>query len=165
MMEQIYNKFSDFKNAGLENYLNERKSQSNEQAKIIVPKIQLIIANNIIITLKKEFGEKEDGWWLKGIPRNIRLKVAERREDDPDRPELEQSFDLIDYKQVILEHWPLFGEKYSQEKGNKKEKMSWMDKLNTIRRKVAHPERGRVTKDELEFLTGILSWIEKINNL
>jgi hypothetical protein len=40
-----------------------------------------------------------------------------------------------------------------------------MDKLNTIRRKVAHPERGRVTKDELEFLTGILTWIEKINNV
>ncbi len=161
MMEQIHSKFPDFRNAGLENYLNETKSQSNEQAKIIVPKIQLIIANNIITTLKKEFGEKEDGWWLKGVPRSIRLKVAERREDDPDRPELEQSFDLIDYKQVILDNWPLFGEKYSKDKGSKKDKMSWMDKLNTIRRKVAHPERGRVTKDELEFLNNILNWLEK----
>lgn len=161
MMEQIHNKFPDFKNAGLEKYLNETKSQSNEQAKIIVPKIQLIIADDIITTLKKEFGEKEDGWWLKGVPRSIRLKVAQRREDDPDRPELEQSFDLIDYKQVILENWRLFGEKYSRDKGNKNEKMSWMDKLNTIRRKVAHPERGRVTKDELEFLNNILNWLEK----
>jgi DNA sulfur modification protein DndB len=159
MMEQINKEFPDFINAGLEDYLKETKSQSNETAKITVPKIQLIIAHNIISSLKREFGDDEDGWWLKGIPRSIRLKVAQRREDDPTRPAFEESFDLIDYKQVILDNWSLFGEKYSKGKGNKKIKMSWMDKLNTIRRKVAHPERGRVAIDELKFLNEILNWL------
>ena len=159
MMEQIHEKFPDFMNAGLETYLKDTKSQSNEKAKIIVPEIQLNIANDVISTLKREFGEKEKGWWSQGVPRTIRIKVAQRREDDPDRPALEESFDLIDYKQVILDHWQLFGEKYSRGKGKKKDKMSWMDELNAIRRKVAHPERGRATINELEFLNEILDWL------
>lgn len=165
MMEQIHKEFPDFFNAGLEDYLKETKSQSNETAKIIVPKIQLFIASDIISTLKKEFGDYENGWWLKGIPRSIRLKVAQRREDDPARPALEKSFDLIDYKQVILDNWTFFGEKYSKGKGNKKEKMSWMNELNRIRKIVAHPERGRVTIDELEFLNEILNWLENFKTI
>jgi len=160
MMEQIHNKFPDFMNAGLENYLKDRKSQSNETAKIILPDIQLIVADYLISTLKKEFGEEETEWWLQGVPRAIRQKVVQRREDDPDRPPFEKCFDLLDYKKVILDNWKLFGDKYSRGKGNKNTKMSWMDKLNTIRRKVAHPERGRVTIDELEFLNEIWSWLE-----
>ena len=159
MMEQIHEKFPDFINAGLKTYLNDIKSQSNEKAKIIFPEIQLNIANDVISTLKTEFGENESGWWSQGVPKTIRVKVAQRREDDPDRPELEESFDLIDYKQVILDHWLLFGEKYSRGEGKKNDKMSWMDELNIIRRKVAHPERGRVTIEELEFLNEILGWL------
>ena len=131
--------------------------------KIIVPKIQLILAEDVISTLKREFGEEETGWWLQGVPRTIRLKVAQRREDDPDRPEFEESFDLIDYKQVILDNWLLFDKKYSRDTGNKKDKMSWMDALNTIRRKVAHPERGRVAISELNSLDEILTWLEGNN--
>ena len=160
MMEEIHNKFPDFMNAGLENYLKDRKSQSNETAKIILPEIQLIVADYLISTLKKEFGEEETEWWSQGVPRAIRQKVVQRREDDPDRPPFEKCFDLIDYKKVILDNWKLFGDKYSRGKGNKNTKMSWMDELNTIRRKVAHPERGRVTIDELKFLNEILSWLE-----
>ena len=161
MMEQIHEKFPDFMNAGLETYLKDTKSQSNEKAKIIVPEIQLKIANDIISTLKIEFGENEKGWWSQGVPKTIRIKVAQRREDDPDRPALEESFDLINYKQVILDNWPLFGEKYSRGKGKKNDKMSWMEELNVIRRKVAHPERGRVTIDELGFLNEITRWLDK----
>jgi len=163
MMEQINKQFPDFITANLKKYLDEKKSESNEQAKIIVPKIQLIVAEDVISTLKREFGEEEKGWWLQGVPRTIRLKVAQRREDDPDRPAFEESFDLIDYKQVILDNWLLFGKKYSKGTGNKKVKMSWMDALNTIRRKVAHPERGRVAISELSFLNEILTWLEDDN--
>lgn len=160
MMEQIHNKFPYFMNAGLENYLRDTKSQSNETAKIIFPKIQLIIAGDLIYTLKNEFGGEETGWWSQGVPRAIRQKVVQRREDDPDRPPFEKCFDLIDYKKVILDNWKLFGEKYSRGTGNKNTKMGWIDTLNTIRRKVAHPERGRVTINELDFLKTILSWLE-----
>jgi DNA sulfur modification protein DndB len=163
MMEQINKQFPDFMTANLKKYLDEKKSESNEQAKIIVPKIQLIIAKDVIYTLKREFGEEEKGWWSQGVPRTIRLKVAKRREDDLDRPAFEESFDLIDYKQVILNNWLLFGKKYSRGTGNKKVKMSWMDSLNTIRRKVAHPERGRVAISELNFLNEILTWLEDNN--
>jgi DGQHR domain-containing protein len=96
MMEQINKQFPDFITANLKKYLDEKKSESNEQAKIIVPKIQLIVAEDVISTLKREFGEKEKGWWLQGVPRTIRQKVVQRREDDPDRPAFEESFDLID---------------------------------------------------------------------
>jgi DGQHR domain-containing protein len=160
MMEQIHKKFPDFMNAGLENYLRDINSQSNETAKIIFPEIQLIVADYLISTLKNEFGDGETGWWSQGVPISIRQKLVQRREDDPDRPSLEKCFDLIDYKKVILGNWKLFGEKYSRGKGNKNTKVSWIDELNTIRRKVAHPERGRVTIDELEFLNEILSWLE-----
>ena len=160
MMEQIHNKFPDFMNAGLENYLRDTKSQSNEMAKIIFPEIQLIIAGDLIYTLKGEYGEEETGWWSQGVPRAIRQKVVQRREDDPDRPPFEKCFDLIDYKKIIFDNWKLFGEKYSRGKGNKNATVGWIDTLNTIRRKVAHPERGRVTIDELDFLKEILNWLE-----
>ena len=93
------------------------------------------------------------------MPTTIRLKVVQRIEQDPDRPTREESFDLIDYKQVIMNSWSLFGDKYSRGKGSKKVKMSWMDTLNLIRRKVAHPERGRVTIEEVSFLNDILDWL------
>jgi DGQHR domain-containing protein len=163
MMEQINKQFPDFVNANLKKYLDEKNSESNEQAKIIVPKIQLAISDHVISTLKTEFGEGEDGWWSKGVPKTVRYKVVQRREDESDRPALEQSFDLIHYKLVILDNWKLFWEKYSRGKGKKSDQMSWMDELNRIRKKVAHPERGRVTISELKFLNEILTWLEGNN--
>lgn len=41
--------------------------------------------------------------------------------------------------------------------------MSWMDELNKIRKKVAHPERGRVTIEELSFLNEILEWLKEMS--
>lgn len=164
MMEQIHNKYPEFINAGLKTYLEEKKSQSNEKAKIIVPRVHLMISHKVLGTLKEEFGNDESGWWYKGVPISVRKKVAERKEDDSEHPPYEQCFDLIDYKKVILNNWSLFGNAYGRGSGKKDLKMSWLDELNRIRKKVAHPERERVTLDELNFVEGIETWWKTLVN-
>jgi len=164
MMEQINKKYPDFINANLKTYLEEIKSESHQKAKLLVPEVHLMISEKVLSKLKKEFGTENDDWWYKGIPKTVRLKVSERKEDDEQHPALEKCFDLIHYKEVILDNWSLFEKQFSRGNGNKKEKMSWMNELNEIRKKVSHPERGRVSTKELAFVEEIHHWLKDMSD-
>ena len=49
-----------------------------------------------------------------------------------------------------------------KELGNSKvNQISWFQELKRIRNKIAHPERGRVTEDELKFIKNLY---KKLNN-
>jgi hypothetical protein len=160
MMEQINAKFPNFQNQGLTKYMEDKKSQSNEKARQIVPKIQLMIADKVIASVKARYGDAEEEWWVNGVPHEVRKNAAKTREDNPARPPLEKCLMLIDYKMIILDNWDILGPYFSRGEGKKEKQVSWMNELNKIRNKVAHPETGIVTAEELEFLNEILEWLE-----
>ena len=157
MMEQIHRNYRDFNPIGLDGYIKEKYSTWNEEARTLVPEIQLLISRHVISTLKREFGEGDDKWWYNGVPENVRIDVVKRQEKDPEHRPKEQNFDLIHYLDVISKRWLIFKDVYGfKEDGNSKTKqLSWFQKLKSIRNKVAHPERGKITEKELEFLKNL----------
>jgi DGQHR domain-containing protein len=157
MMEQINNQFKDFNPVGLDKYISEKNSTWNDQARDLVPEIQLMISDNIISTLKKQFGTDDEEWWYEGVPEKTRVDVAQRQQKDAEHKDLEQNFDLLHYEEIINKNWSLFKETYAfKEDGQGKEKqLNWFIRLNKIRNKVAHPERGKITKEEYDFLCSV----------
>jgi len=167
MMEMIYSKYPDFKPAGLDEYIREKYSTRNEEARNIVPQIQLLISRYVISTLKEEFGVGDEKWWYEGVPENVRIDVVKRQEKDPEHRPKEENFDLIHYLDIISKNWDIFKEVYGfKDLGNSKIKqLSWFKELNRIRNKVAHPERGKITEDELKFIKELYKKLEdRINN-
>lgn len=162
MMEQINMKYPEFQNTDLKAFLDDRIAKTDENAKLITPKVQLKIRDVVLTKLKEEFGEDEKGWWFEGVPLTVRKKIADRMEEDIDISSREEGFDLLDYKKIVLKNWTLFKDDLARGKGNKELKVAWMDDLNKIRKKTAHVERGFVTLDEMRLLENLDSWITDI---
>jgi len=161
MMEIIHESISIFNPSGLEKWMEQNDTKWTEFARNLVPDIQLMINEHVLKILKEKYGDNDEehmkGWWWEGVPLNIRKEVETRRQDEGGTRE--SSFLLLDYKKIISHHsnWELFKDFYGmKDYGNSKEKqLSWFNKLNKIRKKVSHPERGDVSKDEYEFLESI----------
>ena len=163
MMELINLEFNNFNPEGLEKYIREKDSNWNLQARsYLVPKIQLLISNDVIASLQKEFGENGENWWYQGVPETVRVKVVQRQERDPEHRRKEENFDLIHYKDIIKNNWTLFKVKYGfTEFGNNKDtQMSWFDRLSKIRNTVSHPERGTISEDDYNFLVKLYDDLE-----
>ena len=69
---------------------------------------------------------------------------------------------LIDYRDIALVNWTIFENTLSLgQKGSKRNVLNWFVKLNNIRNKVSHPERGAATIEEVEFLKSLRRQIEE----
>jgi DNA sulfur modification protein DndB len=94
----------------------------------------------------------------------MRVKAYERQQEEvPEKQlELEVYLDFIDKKRIIEknENWNVFKLYFDiplrGEKGYAKN-LKWMDRLNELRRVVAHPHKRAFKVDDLEFL----EWIRK----
>jgi hypothetical protein len=110
-------------------------------------------------TLEKEFSPDESGWWRRGVPKEIRKKCQERREDDDfdPAPEAYHYTDLIDLREILKQQWPILNKRLPKETANdKKTLMDDLIRLNQIRRIVMHPVRGgRPSEDDFEFLRSL----------
>jgi len=159
MMEMIHLKFPVFEPHGLSDYIISKSTEFTKKARTLVPEMQLRISEFVISLLKREFGEENRKWWFEGIPEPVRKKAAVREQEDSEHKPQEKQLDLIDYKEIANKKWQLFKEPFSPDPNMSKAKaLSWLDEMNRIRRKIAHPERGQVSEEEYIFL-------EKINEL
>jgi hypothetical protein len=100
-----------------------------------------------------------DEWWTRRIPLPIRQKCAERQEEEACRWPKEAYFDLIDFKTIIGKEWMLFEPHLRAVglQGGKEKSLSWLDRLNELRRMVGHPLKKHVagysfSDDERELL-------------
>ncbi|MBM3172216.1 MAG: hypothetical protein FJZ85_00575 [Chloroflexi bacterium] len=115
-------------------------------------------------TLQETFVGGNDSWWTDGIPLDIRKKCANRREEDTHREELYMYTDLIDLKSIIEKNWKLFEPKFRRigTKISKNEFLHDIDKSNDTRRRVMHPIRKDVTKNELTFLKDFYNLVYRL---
>lgn len=99
---------------------------------------------------------KETIWWRKGVPQDVRVACAERREGDaqlvPEHPYCYTDF--ISLKKIIFSKakgkgWRLFEDRLPKAVvAHKDDFEGALDKLNSIRNRVMHPVRGTPPKEE-----------------
>ena len=113
--------------------------------------------------LRSLFGNDESGWWRKGVPEKVRTEVAARRETNPEGGGYDQFFELLDYRSIASANWDSFDPHFAFGPGRGKEsQLAWFSKLSAIRNRIAHPERGTVSEDELAFIEALADHFEKV---
>ena len=161
---QIDSKYSNFKPAGLQEYLDSRDEAGTEEAGANVTKIHKRLFDYVVGTLKDHYGTKGKAWWTKGIPRKIRQDCSVAWEAKDREGEEESELYLISYIEICHNNWELFKDVISldaRNKDNKRESTKWIRNLNEIRKITTHPERGVLTKDQVAFVNECVARVEK----
>jgi DNA sulfur modification protein DndB len=160
--QALQEKFSDFSPPGLEEFLKLEAAQTNERGYAIIQRIETALQRIIIDALKAEYGDGQDEtWWYNGIPQQIRVKAAQRAEEEQGKSK-ERYLDLIDFRTISVSHWDVFEELVAFGKSGSKEKRTeWMVRLNDKRKIVMHPAKQQVlTWDDLAELDQYDQWIQ-----
>lgn len=101
-----------------------------------------------------------DSWWIEGIPKAIRTKCVERREDENQKHTEYEYLDLIDFIEILKKNFTEMEKIFSFDFDKKqwvssigKEKaFSWLNRLNEIRRKYAHFVKSPPSEKDYLFL-------------
>lgn len=160
MMSIICSAKPEFTNKELQEYLSTRDKDGTAEAASLIREINEILHKDIVRTLKDHFGEK---WFMESVPKNIRSKCLELYNDEGAAKEIHQYLFLIDYQTIVLQHMSLFEKKYrlfGDAKSLKVDKVNWIGKLNEIRKTTAHPEKGLISKDEVEFVRKVYALVK-----
>jgi len=157
--------YLDFNPDGLDEFLEKEKAQTNSKAKEIIDRIEMTLQKQIISDLKEEFGEEDSDWWMEGVPKQVRLEVTKRfEEDDGKRGGKEKYFDLIHYRKIVTDNWELFSEIFAYgKKGVGKDKgTQWMEELNQKRNCVAHSSSGvSLSIEDLNQVQDYEEWLRR----
>jgi DNA sulfur modification protein DndB len=162
--EYIHREKPEYDPDELQEFLEQEKGQNNQRAFASVTNIERMLQTTVVEELKREFGEDETGWWLLGVPKRIRVKIAERIEEEGSIREKEANFDLIDYREIAEKNWPLFeGLLAHGTRGSKEARTKWIADVNDIRKTVMHASKGLhlpVTAQSLAYLQQMEEWLQ-----
>lgn len=157
----IANAFPDFNSPAL----NERRESTKEEwaayVKSTLPELRGLIIENVIGALKKKYGDSESGWWVQGVPENVRGEIgAEKGQDSTVNP-YESYFTLNRAKSTIDSNWKLFKPLFGfTENGKKKEEMlRWFNDLLKIEN-IVNEGKQRITKEDYEQILSIKTRLE-----
>jgi DNA sulfur modification protein DndB len=161
--QQINRVEASFDPPGLKEFLEREKAQTTTRAYEQIKSIEHILQATVVSELKSEFGADGEEWWFAGVPKAVRKKVDDRRNEEGGKTgEREQNFDLIDYRPIILENWELFEVTFARGKGNKESRTKWIVEVNELRKPVMHASRGQslpITEEQVAFLEEIHEWL------
>jgi hypothetical protein len=161
--QAIRERIPTFDPPGLEEFMKLEKAETNRKAKEIIDRMEITLQETVLDELRREYNVDGAQWWIDGIPRTVRTKVAVRfNEDDGRRGGQEYYLDLIDYRTIIQQNWQLFESLLGYGKSNtsKDKRTAWLNELNDLRRIVAHASAGRaVTLEQLAQLEVYDSWL------
>lgn len=165
MMQVIHDAKPAFNPEGLDAYIKGQDRTGTVQARQLMPELQLKIQEGTLRLLRSTYGDGEDNWWRKGVPLKVRSEVAARKETNERGGQVEQFFELLDYKAIayVPLNWEIFKPFFGiGPKQGKDASLSWFDRLNELRNRVAHPERGPVSEDEILFLQGLINHFDTV---
>jgi DNA sulfur modification protein DndB len=165
--QYIRQRISNFNPAGLDDFIAKEKAETNLIAKSVIDDIERIVQRIVLQELKSQFIEDDNSWWMLGIPKQIRIEVSKRAEDDDNkRGRREAYFDLIDYRKIISENWTIFQNilGYGRKNESKEKQTKWMYEVNVKRNAVAHASSGiMLSIEELDQLKAYLDWLKQRN--
>ncbi len=142
--ESLAQTFSTFKPEGLEDWLERRKANTNEEARKIIDRIERAVQARVLEELKSEYQVDDDDWWFSGVPKAVRKKVDDRI-NEMGGGKREESFDLLHYEAIIHHQWEIFKPLFALgEKSNigKDKGTAWLRDVGDMRNKVMHPSRN-----------------------
>lgn len=160
----IYDTNPDFCPDGLSEHIASKDNERIESATKTVSFIENRVSDIIFDHFKRLHGEK---YWNQIGTAQMRVRAYERQQsDDVDKQlDIEAYLDFIDKKKIIEkpENWEVFKKYFNiplaGEKGQAKN-LKWMDRLNELRRVVAHSHKRSFTSDDLDFLEWIRTEFE-----
>lgn len=161
--QQINRADASFDPPGLREFLEREKAQTTTRAYEQIKSIEYVLQATVVSELKSEFGADGEEWWFAGVPKTVRKKVDDRRNEEAGKSgEREQNFDLIDYRPIILDNWELFEATFARGKGNKENRTKWIVDVNELRKPVMHASRGQslpITEEQVAYLEEIHDWL------
>lgn len=164
MQQAIRNSFSDFNPAGLDDFLNSEKEQTNLRGKLIIDRLEVLLQKVVVEELKQEFTTDQNSWWSEGVPKSVRLEIAKRQEtDDHKRGSREAYFDLLDYRTIATSNWSIFQKLIGLGKNNesKEKQTKWLQEISEWRNQIAHASSGvSLRVDALSQLEGYFEWFK-----
>jgi hypothetical protein len=126
--------------------------------------IERILQATILAELKSEFGSLEADWWFPGVPKGVRKKVDDRiNEEGGKKGGREESFDLIDYREIAQTNWSLFETTLGRGKGSKENRTKWIVEVNELRKSVMHASKGQglpIKEEQLALLQEVRTWLK-----
>lgn len=152
----------DFDPPGLTEFVHREKAQTSTRAFEVLRRIEAILQQTVINELKREIGPNEEEWWFVGVPKSVRRKVDERRNEEGGKSTREQNFDLIDYRELIEANWELFEPILSRGKGSKSARTKWLVEVNELRKPIMHASKGvhmPISEEQLGQLQEIEAWL------
>jgi hypothetical protein len=172
--EYLYNLFKilheerdDFGPEEFLKWVSQQESERVEEANRLVMQLSEKMTNCVIENLKAIHGVKrmpsgDEAFWEIGIEsRKIKESAYKKQLEDSDgrRQHKAAYLEFVDLKDIIKQpnNWDRFAQIFNlplpgEKKGNKFY-LSWMEKLNELRRIAAHKNQMRTyTDDDLEFL-------------
>jgi len=167
LQQAINSKRKDFQPDGLDNYWKDEDKRFNEESFKMIRDIETFFKEDFKIKLQSKYG---NDWFRDGLPKKvydkaIQLSSTKNYEEKTDKYLPWDCLHLIDYREIAIygSNWSeLFEKSYvqpSQKGGNKKDKTSWIEKLNKIRNENSHSYSVKET--EYSFLTDLHDWLIK----
>jgi DNA sulfur modification protein DndB len=164
MMQEIHKARPSFEPVGLDEYNKSQDRTGTMRARQLMPELQLRIQDATLRLLRSTFGKGDEGWWRQGVPIQVRQEVAARRELKGG--ELEQFFQLLDYKSIAAANWDLFKPFFKYGGGQSRDSsLAWFNPLNDIRNRTAHPEQGPVSDEELGMIEALMEHFDALADL
>jgi DGQHR domain-containing protein len=153
--------FAEFNPPGLDQFIEQETAQTNTRAGEVIRRIEATLQKVVLEELRREFGEDEADWWMRGVPKSVRLKVSERFEDDGGkRGSRESYFDLVDYAKIAGDNFRLFEPILAYETGNKEKRLSWLNFVNEKRKIAMHASAGvNLSSEDLLQLEEYDQWL------
>jgi DNA sulfur modification protein DndB len=160
LSQMIWESDAAFSPQGLLEYIASKDDRRVKEAEEAIKFIETRVTETIVSYFKRLHGDK---YWNYLGTRDMRVKAYERQQEEPPEKQLdlEVYLDFVDKNKIIdkAENWaalkPYFDIPLPNEKGFAKN-LKWMDKVNEMRRVMAHPHKKRTFKpDDLDLLTSI----------
>lgn len=161
--QAIHELIPAFLPAGLEEFMEVEEAQTNTRATGIIDRIETTVRNTVLEEIKREYGSEEAQWWALGIPRSVRLKVAQRHEeDDGTSGGRESYFDLLDLRKVVIQHWDSFEQILGQGKATsgRERRTAWINDVFEAKKVLAQASTGKsISLEELARLQSHDAWL------
>lgn len=155
MCSIIHESIPDFDLPEVVEYMNSRDVAGTKQAKDMIDNINRIIFENVIATLKIKYGEKNEAWWMQGVPKSVRNSCDQMFNESSGERERWRYLFLSNYPDIIgyTDNWEYFKKYYNfYGKGKKADLIRWIGRINKARTITHHAEKGPLSKDDVAYV-------------
>jgi hypothetical protein len=132
-----------------------------------VSSVEISLHKLVRDVLERSFGADEMGWWRGGIPENIRVRCASRREEDDEPASEPYAYTtFIDLAKIMSRNWNLFRQELpTLYQSDRKRLEGDLTRLNGIRNAVMHPVKQRKwSEDDFEFVRRIATIVGEVGS-